>query len=305
MVDIDQCTDCHIGAGIPVSNAIQEQIMPYKTILVHLNNDKRARSLVEAGVVLGQVFQAHLIGLHVFPAYRFYPPVPVSFAEELEKRIAATREADRERIQKVFEAGTAGQPVVAEWRSIAAKHRDAASVLAEHSMASDLVIASQADADWDLTDVLDIADELALGAGVPVLVLPLGYSLTKIPRVITVAWNGRRESVRALHDAMPLLCLAERVDLLVVGEKPQVEGAVPDTEIAGCLARHGVKVEVCRVPEGGLSTVGEVIREFAVGQQSELIVMGCYGHSRLREFAFGGVTRHLLRDMTLPVMFSH
>lgn len=279
--------------------------MPYKTILVHLNDDKRAQKLVGAAVVLGQAFQAHLIGLHVFPAYRFYPPVPVAFADELERRVAATIEGERERLRKVFEAATAGQPVVAEWRSITSNRREAASILTEHSMASDLVIASQADAEWDLSDVLDVPDELALGGGVPVLVLPLGYSLTKIPQVVTVAWNGRRESVRALHDALPLLCLAERVQLVMVGDRSDVEGGLPDTEIASSLARHGPKVNLVRIPEGGLSTVGEAIREFAVAQQSELLVMGCYGHSRLREFAFGGVTRHLLRDMTLPVMFSH
>jgi nucleotide-binding universal stress UspA family protein len=83
-----------------------------------------------------------------------------------------------------------------------------------------------------------------------------------------------------------------------------MEGALPDTEIAAALARHGVKVEIMSAPVGR-SSVGEDIQVRATDRGADLIVMGCYGHSRLREFALGGVTRHMLKDMTIPILFSH
>ena len=279
--------------------------MSYKTILVHLNNDKRASGLVKTGLTLARRFEAHLIGLYVFPAYRLKPPVPVPFSAELAARIQASIQQEQERIKSIFDELTANQQVVAEWRAITTEHRDAASIVLEHGCAADLVIASQADPSWDMTDILDLPDELALGSGGPVLILPLEVSMDQLPKVITVAWNGKRESARAIHDAMPLLKAADKVDLVTVGDVEGLEGELPDTELAAALARHDIKVEVCRIPVGTASTVGETIRSHALDSTSELLVMGCYGHSRLREFAFGGVTRHILRDMSIPVMFSH
>ena len=279
--------------------------MAYKTILVHMTDEARSPALVEAGVVLARASDAHLIGLHVFPAYRLQAPVPVPFGAEMAARIRQSIEEETQRIKAIFERGVTGQNIASEWRAITSERRDAGSIVLAHASGADIVIASQADPKWEMTEVLDVADDLALGSGGPVLVLPVGGAFPRLPDTITVAWNGKRESVRAVHDALPLLIHAKRVIIVTVGQAAvDDERQLPDTELAAALARHGVSVEVDRITAGA-HTVGEAIRAYAQAQGSELLVMGCYGHSRMREFALGGVTRHMLRDMTMPVLLSH
>lgn len=279
--------------------------MSYKTILVHLNHEPRARALLRTAIDLATRFEAHLIGLYVFPAYRVSPPIPLPFAAELAGQIKGAIKCESELLRAVFEEMTAGQPFSSQWRSITDDHREPSAVALDHAHTADLVIASQSDPDWQFSDILDFPDRLALGSGRPVLVVPNFGTQKGIPAKIMVAWTNKRESARAVADAMPLLLAAENVHLLTVtqgaGER---EGARPDTEIVAALARHGVKIQSSR-PTATEDSVGEEIRVRAIDVNADLLVMGCYGHSRIREYALGGVTRHMLREMTIPILFSH
>jgi nucleotide-binding universal stress UspA family protein len=147
---------------------------------------------------------------------------------------------------------------------------------------------------------------LLLESGRPVLVVPPRCKTPMPPRRIVAAWRPTTECARALHDALPLLVSAEAVDLLVVdpigGERGH--GEQPGVDIASHLARHGVKVNVV-VRESKRSPVSEILLEHAREIRAELLVAGGYGHSRLREWAMGGVTRDLLIGATIPVFFSH
>ena len=116
---------------------------------------------------------------------------------------------------------------------------------------------------------------------------------------VLVAWNGKREAARAAHDALPFLRAAERVVLCAVGE---VAGAGLD-DAAGMLRRHGVPVRAERVAGGDLHA-GEILLARAAADRADLLVLGAYGHSRLRELVLGGATRHVLHHATLPVLFS-
>lgn len=279
--------------------------MAYKTILVHLGNEARARSTMAYAVSLAREHQAHLIGIYVFPAFRLTPPIPLPFGADIAGQIRASIRQDMEKIKAIFEETTRSQPFSAEWRSITTERRDPESIVLEHARAADLIIASQADPDWNLTDVLDFPDSLALHAGRPVIVVPGASKAAGVPQVAVVAWNGSRESARAVADALPLLQAAKNTFILTVDDGSQaMEGALPDTEFAAALARQGVKVDIEKV-KPGVFTIGEELRTRAAARQADLIVMGCYGHSRLREFAMGGVTRHILRDATVPILFSH
>lgn len=279
--------------------------MSYKTILVHLTDDRRSRSALITANRLAQKFEAHLIGLYVFPNYRLSPPIPLPFGGEIAGQIRAGLKRDAEAVKAVFDEMTAQQPFVAEWRSITTERRPPEQVVLEQSRAADLVIASQSDPDWKWSDILDFPDALAIGVGRPVLVVPSFGSFESLPKTITIAWNGRKEAARAISDALPLLKLAENVNILSVRDgKPLPEGYLPDTDIAAALARHGVKVDIAEVMATEY-TVGEEIRVRAIDRGSDLIVMGIYGHSRFREMALGGVSRHMLREMTIPILFSH
>ena len=135
-------------------------------------------------------------------------------------------------------------------------------------------------------------------AGAPVLMVPPGVSGV-IGRTVLVAWNGKREAARAAHDALPFLQGAERVELCAIGEGA---GAGLD-DAAGMLRRHGVPVQAERLAGGDLHA-GEMLLAQAVAHRADLLVMGAYGHSRLRELVIGGATRHVLHHATLPVLFS-
>jgi len=277
--------------------------MSYKTILVHLPDDKRTPALMSLALDIARTFDAHVIGIYVFPAYRITPPIPLPFGSEVLGQIKRAVAEDIDRTHKAFNAATANQPVVCEWRAITSQRRDACDIVLEHARSADLVIASQADPEWDLTGVLDFPDRLALGAGRPVIVLPIAGKF-RMPKRITIAWNDRREAARALSDALPLLKLAEDVTVVSVTEEKLREGQLPDTEIGAALARHGVNVRLVS-DERGDRSVGDAINRQAEAAHADLLVMGAYGHSRVHELVFGGATRHLLADMTLPVLFSH
>jgi len=277
--------------------------MTYKTILMHLNHDRRAKQLLDAGVQLARAFDAHLIGLHVFPAYRLNPPVPLPIGQDILGSIAAQIEEESNRIKSQFDDAAKLQTFVSEWRSVKSERTDPADIVMRHGYAADLLIASQSDPNWEMTSVLDFPERLAIESGRPVLVIPDGYIFSEPPKSITIAWKDRREAARAALDALPLLKQAEDVQVLTVEEDERREGGPEDTEIAAALDRHGVKVSVTTIPAGKTSPAEEILDRAA--QNSQLLVMGAYGHSRFREFAFGGVTRHILKNMKVPVLFSH
>ncbi len=277
--------------------------MSYKTILMHLHHDRRAQQLLDAGVQLACAFDAHLIGLHVFPAYRLRPPVPLPIGRDILGNITAQIEEEASRIKSRFDQATAQQTFVSEWRSVTSERADPADVVMRHGHSADLLIASQTDPDWDLSSILDFPERLAIEAGRPVLVIPNGWEFSEPPKTITLAWKNRREAARAAFDALPLLKRAQEVQVLTVEEGEAQEGDPEDMEIATALDRHGVNVSLTTIPAGEASAAEEIHRRAA--EQSELLVMGAYGRSRFRELVFGGVTRHILRNMKLPVLFSH
>jgi nucleotide-binding universal stress UspA family protein len=125
-------------------------------------------------------------------------------------------------------------------------------------------------------------------------------------KVVMLCWNASRESARAASDALPFLKTASEVIVLVVDPQvsPEGHGAEPGADVATWLARHGIKVTVQRDVAAD-ADVGNVILSRAADHGVDLIVMGVYGHSRLREMVLGGVSRTLLSSMTVPVLMSH
>ena len=278
--------------------------MSYKTILVHLNDERRARHILAPAVALARNFGAHLIGLHVFPAYHLTPPISLPVGANLIGNIRRQIQDETDRIKAAFELQTANEPFSAEWRSITTDRVEPATVVRTHVRAADLIVASQADPKWDFSSILDFPERIALEGGRPVFVVPNGDWTPRVPpRNITIGWNGRREAARAIFDALPFLKQAEHVHVLTVEDGDEQQHGLPDTALADALGRHGVKATISKVKPA--KSAPEEVRERAIAHQSELLVLGAYGHSRFREFAFGGVTRHILRKMTIPVLFSH
>ncbi|WP_043621388.1 universal stress protein [Ensifer sp. ZNC0028] len=140
----------------------------------------------------------------------------------------------------------------------------------------------------------------------PVLVLPKGKPARLDPKTVVLAWNSRLEAARAVREALDLLKGAKIVHVTMVDPRSAYgkNGEEPGADIAGYLARHGVSVSVERLPSGG-HRVDDVINRFASDVAADLIVMGAYGHSRMRERVFGGVTRSMLENAVVPVLMAH
>ncbi len=197
----------------------------------------------------------------------------------------------------------AGLVAVSEWRAV---EGELASTLDESARYTDLVVLGQ----YHPQDVSDtnqgLAARLVLSAGRPCLVIPYIGTQETLGQHVLVAWNARREAVRAVNDALPILQKAESVIVLAVnpptGEAG--EGDIPSADISHHLARHGVKAEARSTIAPDID-VGNLLLSNATDLGADLIVMGAYGHSRLRETVLGGVTRDLLQQMTVPVFMSH
>jgi nucleotide-binding universal stress UspA family protein len=279
--------------------------MPYKTILVQLNDEQRIAETLQPAITLAARFGAHLIGLHVSPAMIYAPPLPgtggvIGMIKEHERKVC-------DKIGTSFDEMTKGRGFVAEMRFLKPKgHDDVARLVVHHGRAVDLIVASQPAPMTDVNSAMDFPERLAMESGRPVLTIPLTGARGEIGRNVLLAWNGKREAARATFDALPLLKAAKSVTILGL-EQIRTRGdnlSMPDTAIGASLARHDVNVTVKTgsVLEG---SVGEEILARVAGEGADLLVMGAYGHMRLRELVFGGATRHVVRHMTVPTLLSH
>jgi nucleotide-binding universal stress UspA family protein len=278
--------------------------MSYKTILVYLNDKRRAEAVLEPAVRLASRNNAHLIGMHVYAAVPA-PPIPLPYGSEVVKAVAAAQQKETEEIAGIFARMTADRPLVAEWRAEKGPRVDPSSLVIDHGRSADLIVTGQTDPEWDSSPLQDVAEHLALGSGRPVLVVPYVGRYPEIGRNVVVAWKAGRESARAVFDALPILKQAEQVQILQIEEGGgHRSGAPVDSSITVALARHGIKPTVRTSVLGDIGVGDEILSRLA-DMGADLLVMGAYGHSRMRELVFGGVTRHIAKHMTVPTFFSH
>lgn len=277
----------------------------YKTILMHINDESRVGRLVGVGTDLAERFQAHLTAVCVLPHIP-KPPIPLPFAKSFVGKLLAAYREEAERAHQAFETAVKGLPVVPEWRLAQSHGRSYCEGLLEHARTSDLVIVSQRHSDWDYADMFDVPEEVAIDAGRPVLIVPATGELPITGQRITVAWNGKREGARAMFDALPLLRQAHDVRVLWINPQNETigRGDIATAEVCATLSRHGVHCEGAQATTDGIEVGPELLKQVAE-HNSDLLVMGCYGHARLREFVLGGATRHILHHMKIPVLMSH
>jgi nucleotide-binding universal stress UspA family protein len=141
-------------------------------------------------------------------------------------------------------------------------------------------------------------------SGRPVIFVPFIHKgAMKLDRMM-VCWDGSRAATRAIADAMPLLKKAKQIEVVIISDKPGKEDELSGADLGQHLARHGLKVEVNRIISPDID-VPSTILSHAADSFADMIVMGGYGHSRMREFVLGGATRGLLESMTVPVLMSH
>lgn len=275
----------------------------YKTILAHFDSTERAAARLRVAASVAEDFDAHLAAVYSIMSPLYSEPFVADGGAFVAQELLRFQERKDADAQAAFErlAPTLGRAV--EWRSEAG---DPAAVVNEHGRYADLVVIGQYDDDAPNDTTPDFIGRVIMGSGRPVLVVPYTGKFETVGRRVMVSWNASREAARAVSSALPMLRRAADVQVTTFNAKPGRggHGDVPGADIATFLARHGVKANVSGSTSKDVD-IGNLILSRADDFQSDLIVMGGYGHSRAFEFVMGGATRTLLEAMTVPVLFAH
>jgi nucleotide-binding universal stress UspA family protein len=254
-------------------------------------------------ISLASAFAAHIAGV----AFAFEPVIPASLMGDISADLIEAQREESEKAAKSamarFEQAARAAGVSAETRLVNASLSGAADLFAQIARRFDIAVVAQAERDKIAAEEL-IAETALFNSGRPVIAVPYiqkkGLTLDRT----VICWDGSRAATRAIGDAMPLLERAAGVEILVVATDKAQRQATPGAGLKAHLARHGINAEIKRVPGADID-VPSAILSYVADNAVDFIVMGGYGHSRLREFILGGVTRTMLASMTAPTLMSH
>jgi nucleotide-binding universal stress UspA family protein len=278
--------------------------MGYQTILVHCDAGKKVSAHLDVAAELAGRFGSVCVGLHAQPPFETPAFAEGAFSMgPIYKAYEEGAKADLATSRLAFDKALKGKHLPTEWRVVDDYPEEALTIAARYA---DLLVIGQSTPDNDVVTPADLPESVALATGRPVLVVPHIGAEKPPGKKVMLCWNASRESARAASDALPFLKAADEVVVLVIDPKTSTNGhgAEPGADVATWLARHGVKVTVQR-DSAVDSDVGNVILSRAADLDVDLIVMGVYGHSRMRELVMGGASRTLLATMTVPVLMSH
>jgi nucleotide-binding universal stress UspA family protein len=268
--------------------------MSFKSILLHLANDPGRQSRTEVALDFARRHGAIVRALFVEPTGRMPDTIAgrgFSYAFISESRAAARETAAR--LSTEFAATCSSNGITGEWIDEPGEPID---LIARFAMLADLVVVGRHDAPGLEST---ISEELPGRIPCPALVLPKAWSGAPVGRRVLVAWKNGLPSARILRGALPVLRRAEAVTVLTIGAD-----ACEGNEVVAYLARHGVSA-TARCDSEGDDNAGEVILSVADEIAADLIVMGSYSRSRLREMVFGGATHHVVTHMRVPILFGH
>jgi nucleotide-binding universal stress UspA family protein len=274
-----------------------------KDIIVNLSVTKEGSVVGKYAVSVAAALEAHLTGV----AFIYDPVVPISGAGYIPAEVIEIQREDNETAAdaaiKSFTAATDQAGISAEPLITNASLAGAGDHFARMARRFDLAIVGQAEPEISSMEQI-IGETTLFESGRPMIMVPYIQKAPFKPDNVMICWDGSRTAARAVADAIPIIRKSGRVEIVIVasdrGKRDEIEGA----DIGQHLARHGLKVDVHRI-SGGNIDVGDALLSHAADSGADFMVMGGYGHSRLREFVLGGVTRSIFGSMTLPVLLSH
>jgi nucleotide-binding universal stress UspA family protein len=278
---------------------------PIKHILLHLDASPRSVTRLQIARELATVHEASVTGL--FAVTSGFVGMPFSMAESSDAGAAALKfDAERrERARASVRRAAEGRGPEVQWRELSGEPPIWGFTQAAYC--ADLLIVGQHEPGVPTTGDVpsDFVESVVISSGKPTLVVPYASDTSSVGRNVLVAWNASREAARALSAALPLLARAAQVHVVSLTDPQAASQAAGDRALLEqYLESHGVKATLHWYGDGH-ALAGERLLSLAADLGSDLLVMGCYGHSPARELVLGGATRTILRSMTVPVLFTH
>ncbi len=280
--------------------------MSYKTVIAYSRSEAELKRVLAAiGLLMRKVPDIHVIGLYSIPSPIVYAD-PNGFIDPgmFELHDKQHKELS-ERLKGLFDEEMRRQDAHYEFRILRSETGTAADSVLTSCLGAELLIAGQPDPNDPATND-ETADSLVFNSSCPVLLVPYAPVLpqTSLDRIV-IAFNGKREAARAAFDALPLIELAGRTEIVWV-DPPEAEGedkTLAGSDLAESISRHGVEVTVTPLSSNG-RYAQDALRDHIIAERADLVVMGAYSRSRLRELVFGGVTRSMLSDLPVLTLFS-
>lgn len=280
--------------------------MSYKTILVHVDESARLGARIDIAARIALHENAHLVGVGLTGVSPFVGQnVIIESGDGYINAYIDTLRLQARAGLALFDRHTANLELPSVERRLV--DDETAGGICLQARYADLVVLGQTDpAEPDVVIGNDFPEFVSLQSGCPVLIVPYAGTFDDFGRNPIIAWDGSRQARHAVCDALPLLQRAAQVEIAVFNaeERTGTHGPQPGADIAIYLTRHGIRVNVHEavVPH---DDIGNALLSRLADTNADLLVMGCYGHSRLREIVLGGVTRTILSAMTVPVLMSH
>lgn len=280
--------------------------MSYKTVIAYARSEGELKRVLAATALLRRkIPDMHVIGLYSIPSAIVYAD-PNGFIDPGMFELHDKQHKEMcERLKALFGEEMRRQGASHEFRVTRSETGTAADGVLTACFGAELLIAGQPDPDDPATND-ETADAIVFHSSCPVLLVPYAPALplAAFERIV-IAFNGKREAARAAFDALPLMRQAAKSEIVWI-DPPEFEGeneTPAGSDLAAAIARHGIDVEVTTLSAQGRHAQ-DVLREHIIAVRADLLVMGAYSHSRLRELVFGGVTRAMLNDLPIPTLFS-
>ncbi|HSI40866.1 MAG TPA: universal stress protein [Xanthobacteraceae bacterium] len=275
-----------------------------KDVLVHLKLGEGPDTAADYAVSMAAALGAQLTGV----AISFEIDVPHVYTEAFSTDFIDLQRAENRRLSAQatarFEEAARSMGVVADIRVIDGTLGGAAEQIATMARLYDLTVISQADPGRMGTEEV-VTEAVLFDSGRAVLLVPLDQAHPYSGARVMVAWDGGRAAARAVSEARPFLSRASLVEAVVVASAKHKNDDLPGADLARHLARHEKNVELRRLVPGHDEGIVDVLLKEIAEREIDLMVMGGYGHSRLREFVLGGVTRDMLERMSVPLLMAH
>jgi nucleotide-binding universal stress UspA family protein len=270
-----------------------------KSILLYIASDRAMHARLQVALDLARATNGHITCLQAV-SYEVFAPGDF-YGSAMAAAMPVIKEA-AEKLRAEIEGELAKEDVSWDWRFVygAAENR-----LLEQASLHDIILIGPHEVGEDSRAPSSMVGELTLKAPIPVLVVPADTGKLDVSAPMLVGWNGSAEACMALRLAVPLLKMASKVYLATVEEKRGEDRFdFPPLEGAQYLSRHGIEAEIVEIPHGD-ARISDTLFSAAQMRNCSLVVMGAYGHSRLAQMLFGGVTRHSLTDPHMPIFMAH